>query len=83
MCEGLGAGCTCLVGRLGPGDGAEGAAHAQLRSQCLIRWVTPSLGKTERGVNRKVNALHNFKVEVSILWSEEREIMASPSNTAP
>lgn len=50
VCEGLGAGCTCLGGRLVPGEGADGAAHAQLLSQCLSRWVTPSLGKTERGV---------------------------------
>lgn len=46
VCEGVGAGCTCPVGRLVPGEGADGAAHAQ----CLFRRITPSLGKTERGV---------------------------------
>lgn len=71
------------MGSLFPGQGAEGAEHAQFLPQCHSQVSQSFLGENWGRISRKANALHNFEeVEVSILCSWEREKMASPSNDA-
>lgn len=72
-------GCTYVWGAWGwdvpagwAGEVAEEATQAQFLPQCLVRWVTPSLGRTERGVGWRQMLFTVLKMWMVLFYGARR-----------